>query len=130
MRKNVIHGLGCKSCPQVYLGETQQCFPIRRYQHEYAVKNKTSTNGLAQHVIETEHLIDWESTFFLDSDSHWGRKIKEAMFVYCLNPQKQISDAIMNLEKGLEISDCRKEFNADIRKLLRKKLPCKISKTL
>jgi hypothetical protein len=35
----------------------------------------------------------------------------------------------MNLEKGLEISDCWKEFNADIRKFLRKKLPGKVSKT-
>ena len=88
---------------------------MRKYQHEYAVKNKTSTNGLAQHVVKTEHLIDWESTFFLDSDSYWTRrKIKEALFIDCLNPQKQISDAIMNLEKGLEISDCWKEFNADI----------------
>ena len=130
MRKNVVYGLGCKSCPQVYLGETQQWFPMRKYQHEYAVKNKTSTNGLAQHVVKTEHLIDWESAFFLDTDSHWRRrKIKEALFIDCLNLQKQISDAIMNLEKGLEISDCWKEFNADIRKLLRKKLPGKVSKT-
>jgi len=35
----------------------------------------------------------------------------------------------MNLEKGLVISDCWKEFHADIRKLFRKKLPGKISKT-
>jgi len=129
MRKNVIYCLGCKSCPQVYLGETQQWFPSRRYQHNYAVKTKTSTNGLAQHVMKTEHTIDWDSTIFLDSDSHWRRrKIKEALFIDSLNPQKQISDIVMNLEKGLEISDCWKEFNPDIRKIFCKKVPGKISK--
>ena len=129
MRKNVIYCLGCKSCPQVYLGETQQWFPSRRYQHNYAVKTKTSTNGLAQHVMKTEHTIDWDSTIFLDSDSHWRRrKIKEALFIDSLNPQKQMSDIVMNLEKGLEISDCWKEFNPDIRKIFCKKVPGKISK--
>jgi hypothetical protein len=42
-----------------------------------------------------------------------------------LNPQKQISNAIMNLKKGLEISGCWKEFKADIRKLFRKKFQVK-----
>ena len=66
MRKNVIYCLGCKSCPQVYLGETQQWFPSR-YQHNYAIKIKTNINGLAQHVMKIEHMIDWDSTIFLDS---------------------------------------------------------------
>ena len=79
--------------------------------------------------MKTEHTIDWDSTIFLDSDSHWRRrKIKEALFIDSLNPQKQMSDIVMNLEKGLEISDCWKEFNPDIRKIFCKKVPGKISK--
>ena len=82
---------------QVYLEGTQQWFPFRRYQHEYAVKNQSSTNGIAQHVAKTNHEIDWENMKFLDSEPHWRkRKIKEALFIDCLNPQKQISDAIYN----------------------------------
>ena len=46
MRKNVIYCLNCKSCPQFYIDETQQWFPSCRYQHQYAVKNKTQTNGI------------------------------------------------------------------------------------
>jgi len=34
---------------------------------------------------------------------------------------------IMNLEKGLNIPDCWKEFNADIRKIFFKKVPRKRS---
>ena len=126
MRKNVVYCIGCKSCPQVYLGETQQWFPSRKYQHEYAVKNNSKTNGIAQHIMETNHEIDWENRKFLDSESHWRRrKIKEALFIDCLNPQKEVTDSIMNLEKGLEISECWKEFNQDIRKVLFKIIPIK-----
>ena len=116
---------GCKSCPQVYLGETQQWFPLRihRYQQNYAIKNKTSTNGLAQHVMKTEQIIDWDSTNFLDSDSHWRRKkINETLFIDSLNPQKQMSNIIMNFEKGFEIFVCWKEFNFYIRKISCKKV--------
>ena len=55
---------------QIYIGETQQWFPSRRYQQQYAVKNKTQTNGIAQHVTKTKHQIDWENTIFLDSETH------------------------------------------------------------
>ena len=95
-------------------------------QHEYAVKNQSSTNGIAQHVAKSSHEIDWENMKFLDSEPHWRkRKIKEALFIDCLNPQKHISNAVMNLEKGLDIPDCWKEFNADIRKIFFKKVPAK-----
>ena len=123
MREDVVYCLGCKSCPKVYLGETQllQWFSSRKYQHEYAIRNHTKTNGIANHIIETNHEIDWENRKFLDSESHWRRrKIKEAIFIDCLNPQKQISDNIMNLEKGLDIAACWKEFNPDIHKIFSK----------
>ena len=61
---------------------------------------------------------------FLTQTHIGGReKIKEALFIDCLNPQKQISNALMNLEKGLDIPDCWKEFNSDIRKIFFKKVP-------
>ena len=124
MRKNVIYCLNCKTCPQIYIGETQQWFPSRRYQHQYAVKKKTQTNGIAQHVTKTKHQIDWENTIFLDSETHWRRrKIKEALYIDSLNPGKQISNNIMNLEKGFDISGCWKEFSSDIRKKLSSKIP-------
>ena len=86
MRKNVIYCLNCMLCPQIYLGETQQWFPSRRYQHQYEVRNKFQTNGIAQHVTKTKHEIDWENTIFLDSETHWRRrKIKEALYIDSLN---------------------------------------------
>ena len=128
MRKNVIYCLGCKYCSQIYLGETQQWYPNRKHQHQYAVKNQSPTNGIAHHVVNTDHEIDWVNWKFLDTEPHWRkRKIKAALYIDCLNPQKEISDMIMNLEKGLNIPDCWKEFNADIRKIFFKKVPRKRS---
>ena len=87
-RKNVVYCLGCKSCDQCYLGETQQFFPSRRYQHEYAIRCKQKTNGIAQHILKNErHTIDWDNRVFLDFEPHWRkRKINEALFIDCLNP--------------------------------------------
>ena len=61
-RKNVIYCLGCKSCNKHYLGETQQFFPTRKYQHQYAVKCNQKTNGIAQHVHNNKkHTINWDN---------------------------------------------------------------------
>lgn len=125
-RKNVIYCLGCNSCNQRYLGETQQFFPSRRYQHEYAIRCKQKTNGIAQHILKNKkHTIDWENRVFLDFEPHWRkRKIKEALFIDCLNPGvTMMPHTLMNLEKGIEIASCWKEFNPHIRKILSKKYP-------
>jgi hypothetical protein len=123
-RKNVIYCIGCNSCSKVYIGETQQSFTSRKYQHQYAVKNKKKDNGIAEHVQTSKHSINWERSIFLDSDEHWRkRKIKESIFIDCLNPGKEISSkSLMNLEKGKEISDIWKEFNSKIRKTFSKNI--------
>ena len=66
-----------------------------------------STNGFAQHLKQNKkHMIDWENRVFLDFEPHWRkRKIKEAIFIDCLNPGNTISpNILMNLEKGIEIA--------------------------
>ena len=47
-----------------------------KYQHEHAVKNNSKTNGIAQHIMETNHEIDWDYKKFLDFESHWSLKKK------------------------------------------------------
>ena len=57
-KQNLIYCLGCKCCDQIYLGETQQFFNSCKYQHEYAIKCKQSTNGLAQHLKQNKKTYD------------------------------------------------------------------------
>ena len=93
-KKNLIYCLGCKCCDQYYLGKTQQFFTGTscKYQHEYAIKCKQSTSGLAQHLKKNKkHIIDWENRVFLDFEPHWRkRKIKGAIFIDCINPGNNI----------------------------------------
>ena len=72
------------------------------------------------------HEIDWENRKFRDSESHWRRrKIKKALVINCLNPQKEVTGNIMNLEKGLEIAECWKKINKHIRKVFNTIVPMK-----
>ena len=72
-----------------------------------------------------KHTIDWKNRVFLDFEPHWRkRKIKEALFIDCLNPGvTMMPHTLMNLEKGIEIASCWKEFNPHIRKIPSKKYP-------
>ena len=124
-KKNLKYCLGCKSCDQHYIGETQQFFPSRKCQHEYAIRHKQSTNGLAQHLMNNiKHSIDWGKRAFLDFEPHWRkRKIKEALFIDCINPGSNISpNNLMNLEKGVDIASFWKVCNTQVKKLLSKKI--------
>ena len=91
-KKNLIYCLGYKCCDQYYLGETQQFFNSRKYQHKNAIKCKRSTNGLAQHLKKNKkHMLDWENRVFLDFEpQRRKRKIKEAIFINCINPGNTI----------------------------------------
>ena len=74
-RKNVVYCSGCKSCPQVYLGETQQWFPSRKYQHDYAVKKQLQNKMVLLSMLWRPIMkIDWENRRFLDSVSHSRRR--------------------------------------------------------
>jgi len=72
-----------------------------------------------------KHSIDWGKRAFLDFEPHWRkRKIKEALFIDCINPRSNISpNNLMNLEKGIEIANCWKEFNPHLKKIFSKKIP-------
>ena len=105
--------------------QTQHFFPTRKYKHQYAVKCNQKTNGFAQHIHNNKkYTIDWDNQIFLDFESHWRkRKIKEALFIDSINPGKDIlPNKLMNIEKGIEISSCWKEFNPHTRKIFFKKI--------
>ena len=121
----VLHRWRWQCSKEHYLGETQHFFPTRKYQHQYAVKCNQKTNGIVQHIHNNKkHTIHWDNQKFLDFESHWRkRKIKEALFIDSMNPGSDIlPNKLMNLEKGIEISSCWKEFNPHIRRIFSKKI--------
>ena len=80
-------------------------------------------NEITQHIHNNKkHTINWDNQIFLDFESHWrNQKNKEALFIDSINPGE---DKHVNIEKGIEISSCWKEFNhmSDIRRIFSKKI--------
>ena len=81
------------------------------FMHTYLKKNKG-------------HTIDWDQAVFLDKEKNWsGRKVKEALFINAQNPTKEINrEKVMNLEKGFALDPIWGDFNAEIRKIMSKKM--------
>ena len=85
-----------------YLGETSQQFKDRKYQHKKDIEHKNTNNGIYCHLKKNKkNKIAWEQAIIVDRDSHYMRR------------------KIMNLEKGVKIGSCWKEFNSEIRKSLK-----------
>lgn len=100
-RKNVVYRFPCKECDQTYTGETAQIFEDRRGQHQKCVENQDDKNGMAMHVKDTKHSIDWDNFSIIDSDRNYkSRKAKESIYINSLVGGGASVDSIMNLEKG------------------------------
>ena len=68
--KKKVYQIPCKDCEKIYIGETSQWFDERESQHKCTVSNKDTTNGIAQHVYETSHIINWEKAELIDSHKY------------------------------------------------------------
>ena len=100
-RKNVVYRIPCADCNQTYTGETAQIFEDRRGQHQACVRAQVENNGIAMHVKETKHKVDWDGFTYLDSDRFYkSRKAKESIYINSLVGGGNSVESIMNLEKG------------------------------
>ena len=81
--------------------ETSQWFDERESQHKCAVSNKDATNGIAQHIYETSHIINWEKAELIDSHKYQrNRKIKEAIYINAFAPGNGGFGYLMNQDMG------------------------------
>ena len=77
--KGVVYQVKC-SCGSAYIGETGRTLEIRLKEHQRAVKNRQTTNGIAVHANSTHHSILWDSAEVVCRESHWHkRKVQEAL---------------------------------------------------
>ena len=58
-KKGVVYEVPCGECNQVYIGETGRNLKERMREHQYAVKRKDMNNGIAAHICEHQHPVDW-----------------------------------------------------------------------
>ena len=55
----VVYSIPCE-CGSLYIGETGRTLKKRLMEHKWSVCNGDTNNGIAVHVRETEHSVQWE----------------------------------------------------------------------
>ena len=71
--KGVVYQVDC-SCGDTYIGETGRTLEVRLMEHMRAVKTQQSTNGIAVHVKETGHDIQWNNAQVLEQEPMWWKR--------------------------------------------------------
>ena len=57
----VVYAIGCKECPQVYIGETKLTAQQRAKEHNaHARLGHPDLSAVAAHCLTTSHAIHWE----------------------------------------------------------------------
>ena len=58
----------------VYFGETGQWFDARAQQHQTAVNNLDMKIGIAAHVKQTGHMINWGEAKYIDQHNYYANR--------------------------------------------------------
>ena len=70
---------------------------VRLEEHKQAVKRGNPRNGIAVHVHETQHRIDWNGAQVRRMEAnYWRRRTIEAIEI-------KTSSETMNLDRGLQL---------------------------
>ena len=56
-----VYTVPCKSCPQVYIGETGRKLKTRITVHKMDIHTMKAENGIANHVMKFGHKFDFEN---------------------------------------------------------------------
>ena len=99
MKKGVVYEVRCNECEEVYVGETGRTLKKRISEHKQAVKRRDQKNGIAVHVMNKGHNINWEGASVKTSEmGYWKRRVQEAIRIQSL-------PNTMNLDCGMILSN-------------------------
>ena len=93
-----IYQIPC-SCNKPYIGMSSGKISTRRTEHIRSVKNlDLDKSAIAEHVVETHHTIDFDSTKMLAADCNfYDLAIRESIEIHK-------HDCLINREKGYYLS--------------------------
>ena len=67
-KSGTVYCVSCSGCPASYVGQTGRTVRDRVKEHKYALRTGNGTaSTLAEHTINTRHLIDWDGVEVIDS---------------------------------------------------------------
>lgn len=71
---NVVYQIPCKGndnnkCNMVYIGTTKRKLAVRLSEHEADIRKKRTATALSQHMIEEDHIADFDNVTILDKEN-------------------------------------------------------------
>ena len=76
-KKAVVYQVPCKNCHQLYTGESKRTLKVRLAEHGRAVQKNHVNNGIAMHVANTNHSIDWANAKAVKTVPEYWERIKD-----------------------------------------------------
>ena len=113
-RQGAVYKIKCCDCQATYIGETGRNLNVRVTEHKRATRNGDINNHIAEHHLQTNHKIGWDSakctTYSKNSKNYYQRLSLESWFTNLeqkpLNrflqlpaPYKRLIDNINETEK-------------------------------
>ena len=107
-RQGAVYKIKCCDCQATYIGETGRNLNVRLTEHRRATRNGDLNNNIAEHHLQTNHRIDWDSAECVTySTNYYQRIVLESWFTNleqtplnrCLQlpaPYKRLVDDINN----------------------------------
>ena len=80
-KQGAVYKIKCCNCPETYVGETARNLNTRLIEHRRATKNGDKKNNIAEHHLQTDHRIDWDSAECISfSTDYYQRLTLESWF--------------------------------------------------
>ena len=96
-KKEVVYEVPCMDCDSKYIGETGRNLQKRLTEHKAAVRKGDRKNGIAVHLQDHDHRVDWEAARVIGQEPYyWKRRVLEALHI-------SRSDKTSNLDCGLAL---------------------------
>ena len=74
-----IYDVPCKDCERSYIGDTERNLQIRLTEHKAAVRRGDRKNGIAVHVQDHDHCVDWEAARVVGQEPHYILEKKKSI---------------------------------------------------
>ena len=69
-------------CDSKYIGETGRNLQKRLMEHKAAVRKGDRKNGIAVHLQDHDHRVDWGAARVIGQEPHyWRRRVLEALHI-------------------------------------------------
>ena len=74
-RQGAVYKIKCCDCQATYIGETGRNLNTRLTEHRRATRNGDINNNIAEHHLQTNHRIDWDSATCVTYNTNYYQQI-------------------------------------------------------